>query len=158
MTVNDTTVKFEIWCATRAAAACASASLCTPDSFPFAQGHCGAGAVSQPRADVLPRHVTRALRNARRSLTCFSKGAAAAIIVYDITNSDSFARAKSWVRRRAPPSTILPMPQRNAHAALDAQVRELQRQGNASLVMALTGNKADLADKRKVEAEVRAQR
>jgi hypothetical protein len=25
-------------------------------------------------------------------------GAAAAIIVYDITNSDSFARAKSWVR------------------------------------------------------------
>ena len=37
-------------------------------------------------------------------------------------------------------------------------MRELQRQGNASLVMALTGNKADLADKRKVEAEVRAQR
>ena len=133
-----------------------SASLRTADSFPFAQGHCGAGAVSQPRADVLPRHVTRALRNARHSLTCFSEGAAAAIIVYDITNSDSFARAKSWVRRRAPPSTILPMPQRNAHAALDAQVRELQRQGNASLVMALTGNKADLADKRKVEAEARA--
>jgi len=42
----------------------------------------------------------------------YYRGAAAAIIVYDITNSDSFARAKSWVR-------------------------ELQRQGNASLVMAL---------------------
>jgi hypothetical protein len=34
-------------------------------------------------------------------------------------------------------------------------VRELQRQGNASLVMALTGNKADLGEKRKVEAEAR---
>lgn len=34
-----------------------------------------------------------------------------------------------------------------------AQVRELQRQGNVSLVMALTGNKADLTDKRKVETE-----
>lgn len=32
-------------------------------------------------------------------------------------------------------------------------MRELQRQGNASLVMALTGNKADLADKRKVDTE-----
>ena len=39
--------------------------------------------------------------------------------------------------------------------SLGAQVRELQRQGNASLVMALTGNKADLSDKRKVEVEVR---
>ena len=36
------------------------------------------------------------------------------------------------------------------------QVRELQRQGNASLVMALAGNKADLTEKRKVDAEVRA--
>jgi len=58
----------------------------------------------------------------------YYRGAAAAIIVYDITNSDSFARAKSWVR-------------------------ELQRQGNASLVMALTGNKADLVEKRKVSVE-----
>lgn len=58
----------------------------------------------------------------------YYRGAAAAIIVYDITNQDSFTRAKSWVR-------------------------ELQRQGNASLVMALAGNKADLADKRKVEVE-----
>lgn len=34
------------------------------------------------------------------------------------------------------------------------QVRELQRQGNASLVMALAGNKADLTEKRKVDSEV----
>ena len=84
-------------------------------------------------------------------------GAAAAIIVYDITNSDSFARAKSWVRARAGCRVTLSLlrraPSVGAHRA--AQVRELQRQGNASLVMALAGNKADLAEKRKVEVEVR---
>jgi len=58
----------------------------------------------------------------------YYRGAAAAIIVYDIQSQSSFARAKSWVR-------------------------ELQRQGNASLVMALAGNKADLAEKRQVEVE-----
>lgn len=58
----------------------------------------------------------------------YYRGAAAAIIVYDITNSDSFGRAKKWVQ-------------------------ELQRQGNPNLVMALAGNKADLSAKRKVEAE-----
>lgn len=58
----------------------------------------------------------------------YYRGAAAAIIVYDITNSDSFARAKNWVL-------------------------ELQKQGNPNLVMALAGNKADVAAKRKVEAE-----
>lgn len=58
----------------------------------------------------------------------YYRGAAAAIIVYDITNNDSFVRAKKWVQ-------------------------ELQRQGNANLVMALAGNKSDLASKRKVESE-----
>lgn len=38
----------------------------------------------------------------------------AAIIVYDITSTDSFARAKNWVR-------------------------ELQRQGSPNLIMALAG-------------------
>lgn len=41
---------------------------------------------------------------------------------------DSFARAKSWVR-------------------------ELQRQGNPNIVIALAGNKSDLASKRKVEPD-----
>jgi Ras-related protein Rab-5C len=58
----------------------------------------------------------------------YYRGAAAAIIVYDITNADSFGRAKKWVQ-------------------------ELQRQGNPNLVMALAGNKADLASKKKIEAE-----
>ncbi|XP_072952655.1 ras-related protein RHN1-like isoform X2 [Typha angustifolia] len=58
----------------------------------------------------------------------YYRGAAAAIVVYDISSSDSFTRAQKWVQ-------------------------ELQRQGNPYLVMALVGNKVDLETKRKVEAE-----
>jgi len=59
----------------------------------------------------------------------YYRGAAAAIVVYDITNRDTFQRAKQWVK-------------------------ELQRQGNPNIVIALSGNKSDLASKRKVEPEV----
>lgn len=59
----------------------------------------------------------------------YYRGAAAAIIVYDITSSDSFAKAKKWVQ-------------------------ELQKQGNPNMIMALAGNKADLEDRRNVPAEV----
>ncbi|XP_074331381.1 ras-related protein RABF2b isoform X1 [Apium graveolens] len=58
----------------------------------------------------------------------YYRGAAAAIIVYDITNQASFDRAKKWVQ-------------------------ELQAQGNPNMVMALAGNKADLLDSKKVAAE-----
>eukprot|EP00798_Chlamydomonas_sp_ICE-L_P023849 gene23849-9405_t len=58
----------------------------------------------------------------------YYRGAAAAIIVYDMTSVDSFARAKAWVR-------------------------ELQRQGNPNLIMALAGNKADLEGQRMVTSE-----
>eukprot|EP00250_Pteridium_aquilinum_P007535 c17224_g1_i1 orf=367-969(-) len=58
----------------------------------------------------------------------YYRGAAAAIIVFDISNNESFVRAKKWVQ-------------------------ELQRQGNVNLVMALAGNKSDLASKRKVESQ-----
>ncbi|PNH03317.1 Ras-related protein RHN1 [Tetrabaena socialis] len=58
----------------------------------------------------------------------YYRGAAAAIIVYDITSPDSFTRAKSWVR-------------------------ELQRQGNPNMIMALAGNKADLENQRTVTVE-----
>lgn len=56
------------------------------------------------------------------------RGAAAAVIVYDISNADSFQKAKNWVK-------------------------ELQRQGSPNLIMALAGNKADLAESRAVPAE-----
>jgi len=58
----------------------------------------------------------------------YYRGAQAAIVVYDITNYDSFERAKNWVK-------------------------ELQRQGSANIVIALAGNKSDLAQKRKVPPE-----
>lgn len=55
-----------------------------------------------------------------------NRGAQAAIVVYDITNTDTFGRAKVWVK-------------------------ELQRQASPNIVIALAGNKADLAAKRAVE-------
>ncbi|XP_044486067.1 ras-related protein RHN1-like isoform X2 [Mangifera indica] len=58
----------------------------------------------------------------------YYRGAAAAIVVYDISSMDTFIRAKKWVQ-------------------------ELQRQGNQNLVMALVGNKSDLRSHREVEAE-----
>ncbi|KAG8062033.1 hypothetical protein GUJ93_ZPchr0003g18181 [Zizania palustris] len=58
----------------------------------------------------------------------YYRGAAAAIVVYDITNPASFTRAKKWVQ-------------------------ELQSQGNSSTVVALAGNKADLLETRQVQIE-----
>ncbi|XP_042066379.1 ras-related protein RABF2b-like [Salvia splendens] len=58
----------------------------------------------------------------------YYRGAAAAIIVYDVTNQASFDRAKKWVE-------------------------ELKAQGNPNMVMALAGNKSDLLDAKKVEPE-----
>uniref|UniRef100_A0A673HQN5 small monomeric GTPase n=1 Tax=Sinocyclocheilus rhinocerous TaxID=307959 RepID=A0A673HQN5_9TELE len=57
----------------------------------------------------------------------YYRGAQAAIVVYDITN-ESFARAKNWVK-------------------------ELQRQASPNIVIALSGNKADLANKRAVHCQ-----
>eukprot|EP00731_Ephydatia_muelleri_P034143 Em0048g19a len=65
----------------------------------------------------------------------YYRRAQAAIILYDITNMDSFHKAKSWVK-------------------------ELQSQACPNTVIALSGNKADLASMRKVqfqEAQVYAQ-
>ena len=65
----------------------------------------------------------------------YYRGAAAAIVAYDITDRDSFTGAKSWVK-------------------------ELQRRGDPNVIIALAGNKADLESRRKVdkdEAEAYAQ-
>lgn len=58
----------------------------------------------------------------------YYRGAAAAVIVFDITNADSFTKAKNWVK-------------------------ELQRQGSPNMVMVMAGNKADLLENRQVTAE-----
>jgi len=58
----------------------------------------------------------------------YYRGAAAAIVVYDITSAPSFGRAKTWVK-------------------------ELQRQGSQDVVIALAGNKVDRESERKVSAD-----
>ncbi|KAL7670827.1 hypothetical protein ACOME3_005746 [Neoechinorhynchus agilis] len=59
----------------------------------------------------------------------YYRGAHAAIVVYDITSTSSFQRAKNWVK-------------------------ELRRQAAANIVIALCGNKLDLsADNRAVSTE-----
>jgi len=58
----------------------------------------------------------------------YYRGAAAAIVVYDITSKQSFVRAKQWVK-------------------------ELQRQAKDNMVIALAGNKLDLAEQRQVDPE-----
>ncbi|XP_053326710.1 ras-related protein Rab-5B-like [Spea bombifrons] len=58
----------------------------------------------------------------------YYRGAQAAIVVFDITKPETFERAKAWVK-------------------------ELQRQASPNIVIALAGNKFDLAEKRMVEFE-----
>ena len=63
------------------------------------------------------------------SLLKYFRGAQAAIVVYDITSPDTFKRAQAWVK-------------------------ELRQQANQNIVIALAGNKADLANQRTVDNEV----
>ncbi|XP_035653113.1 ras-related protein Rab-5B-like [Oncorhynchus keta] len=56
----------------------------------------------------------------------YYRGAQAAIVVYDITNTETFVRAKAWVS-------------------------ELQKQASTNMVIALAGNKADWSANRAVE-------
>ena len=68
----------------------------------------------------LPHSALRLCLHAQQTFLCsrsvHGRGAAAAIIVYDITSTDSFNRAKAWVR-------------------------ELQRQGGPNMIMALAGGR-----------------
>ncbi|KAJ2270258.1 GTP-binding protein of the rab/ypt [Coemansia sp. RSA 451] len=58
----------------------------------------------------------------------YYRNAEGAVVVYDITQDDSFGKAKAWIK-------------------------ELQRQNEATTVIALVGNKTDLDDKRTVSHE-----
>ncbi|KAK1652887.1 hypothetical protein QYE76_070692 [Lolium multiflorum] len=58
----------------------------------------------------------------------YYRGAAAAIIAYDITNPESFKKAQYWVK-------------------------ELQKHGNSGIIMVLVGNKADLHESRSVASQ-----
>lgn len=58
----------------------------------------------------------------------YYRNANCAVVVYDITQSASLEKARSWIR-------------------------ELQRQADPSIVIALCGNKADLSARRQVSQE-----
>jgi len=59
----------------------------------------------------------------------YYRGAHAAAVVFDITSEDSFERAKYWIK-------------------------ELQAKASGEIVIALVGNKADLAGEREVSTEM----
>lgn len=58
----------------------------------------------------------------------YYRGAQAAIVMYDITNKDSFVRAQNWIA-------------------------ELQKQASPNIIIALAGNKTDLENIRAVSLE-----
>lgn len=58
----------------------------------------------------------------------YYRGAAVAVVVYDITSPESFVKAQYWVK-------------------------ELQKHGSPGIIMALVGNKADLHEKREVSVQ-----
>ena len=111
--LDDATVKFEIWYVI-------ASSFCQWD-FTF-------GALHSKLFFFLFSRDTAGQERYRSLAPMYYRGAAAAIVVYDITNPDSFTGAKSWVK-------------------------ELQRRGDPNVVIALAGNKADLESRRKVEYE-----
>jgi len=57
----------------------------------------------------------------------YYRGAQAAIVVYDITNRNSFEKAKEWIK-------------------------ELQQQGDPNVVVAFVGNKVDMPEARKIQS------
>jgi GTPase SAR1 family protein len=106
----------------------------------------------------------------------YYRGAAAALVVYDITSHESFLGAKTWSVTHCRESTS---PTSSKHALRLSSVphsqcrlvclsvaicpllriEELQRQGSADIVIGLSGNKSDLESKREVprtEAEAYA--
>ncbi len=58
----------------------------------------------------------------------YYRGAMAAVVVYDITQEDSFKGAKTWIH-------------------------EIKKKGRNDCIIVLVGNKSDLEDKRKVQKE-----
>ncbi|KAH7690429.1 Small GTPase superfamily ARF/SAR type protein [Dioscorea alata] len=58
----------------------------------------------------------------------YYRGAAVAVVVYDITSPESFSKAQYWVK-------------------------ELQKHGSPDIVLALVGNKADLHENRSVPSQ-----
>mmetsp|Transcript_15262 Transcript_15262/g.23110 ORF Transcript_15262/g.23110 Transcript_15262/m.23110 type:complete len:199 (-) Transcript_15262:113-709(-) len=101
--------------------------------FEFQQPTIGAAFLTQtiPLEDYIVKFEiwdTAGQERYRSLAPMYYRGAAAALVVYDITDPDSFDGAKTWIQ-------------------------ELQRQGAADIVIGLAGNKLDLSTQRKIESK-----
>ena len=111
---------------------CLVVRYCRGDFYDYQEPTIGAAFLTQ--AVNLPDCVVRfelwdtAGQERYRSLApMYYRGASAAIVVFDVTNRESYEGAQNWVK-------------------------ELQRRGDANVVIALAGNKADIKG-RTVEAD-----
>jgi GTPase SAR1 family protein len=141
VTLDDqSTVKFEIWFVTP--------MTCTRMVSSFRlQGHCGSGTLQGLFVTLCTRlicsHTTPSLVVTGKhnpilvsshadpridQAPMYYRNANCAVVVYDITQSASLEKARSWIR-------------------------ELQRQADPNIVIALCGNKSDLSARRQVSQE-----
>ncbi|XP_015867637.1 ras-related protein RHN1 isoform X2 [Ziziphus jujuba] len=79
----------------------------------------------------------------------YYRGAAAAVVVYDISSTDTFTRAKKWVQELQRQGEAVELKYYHVLATIIGQ----KHLGNSNLVMALVANKSDLEPKREVETE-----
>ncbi|KAL9317829.1 hypothetical protein ACSQ67_014346 [Phaseolus vulgaris] len=93
----------------------------------------------------------------------YYRGAAVAVIVYDITSPESFSKAQYWVKTGTPAALVALVAELLAILAVTVPCAaicgccgcssELQKHGSPDIVMALVGNKADLQEKREVAVQ-----
>ncbi|KAJ6792572.1 ras-related protein RABF1 isoform X1 [Iris pallida] len=82
----------------------------------------------------------------------YYRGAAVAVVVYDITNPDSFHKAQYWVKELIVFILHSTFPGRIRIGNTD-HLKELQKHGSPDIVIALVGNKADLHENRSVSTQ-----
>lgn len=111
---------------------CLVVRFCRGDFYDYQEPTIGAAFLTQTVAlsDMTVRFElwdTAGQERYRSLAPMYYRGASAAVVVFDVTNRDSFEGAKSWVK-------------------------ELERRGEKNVVIALAGNKADIKG-RTVELE-----
>lgn len=82
----------------------------------------------------------------------YYRGAAAAIVVYDITKKVARSHFISW-RLSFSDNPNIHFFLKDSFNGAKSWVKELQRRGDPNVVIALAGNKADMEGKRKVQTE-----
>jgi Ras-related protein Rab-5C len=88
----------------------------------------------------------------------YYRNAQAAIVVYDITNKVRCAAGcLGWSAGQRPTRSGVGPRFQESLVRAKSWVKELQRQASPNIIIALAGNKLDLASQRQVESEVRSQ-